>query len=303
MTEKPAGDSPWRQRLRLFVFGLASVPLAVAAIFCALAWLYAYVVTHPGCQGQLESLAAFGYPAEAVAFTSRDGTSLRGWYSPGLQHPETVIIVLYGHGGNSGPALPDARILAEAGYSTLVYEHRSCADPRLMASTGPYEARDVLGAVDYLRQRGDVTHIGAMGFSASGTAVLLAAADEPAIEAVLPMGGYASLADDALDASSDDQPIGERIFRRLALWALAAQIGPAEIARSPVSQIANISPRHLLLIYGEHEAAVGKQLMAAAGPPSDLWIVPGAGHGNYRLFAPDEYPRRVVEFFDAAFYP
>jgi hypothetical protein len=71
---------------------------------------------------------------------------------------------------------------------------------------------------------------------------------------------------------------------------------------SPISVIDQISPRPLLLIYGEHElvSTQARQLLAQAGDPKELWVVPDCGHGGYLNAAPEEWERRVVGFFDDA---
>jgi dienelactone hydrolase len=288
-----------KRLVRLGAAALLSLPVVFLACTALLARVYTQAVLHPGCQGDRASLAEYSYEAEAVTFPSRNGPTLRGWLTRGNAHPEIVIIVLPGHAGNTRYALGDALMLAEAGYSTLIYEHRSCADPALAASTGVREADDLLGAADFLRARGDVAHIGALGFSEGGTAILLAAAQEPALEAVAAMGGYASLRDDIL-GPVDQHGWYDRLMRRVVLWMLELEGVPLDAA-SPVEVIGQISPRPLLLIYGEYEAANGQALYAAAGEPKDLWIVPGAGHGGYAAVAPDEYGERIARFFDATF--
>ena len=40
--------------------------------------------------------------------------------------------------------------------------------------------------------------------------------------------------------------------------------------------------------------------MCAAEPSADLWTLEGVGHADAYDAEPDEYARRVVEFFDAA---
>jgi dienelactone hydrolase len=211
-----------------------------------------------------------------------------------------AVIVLPGHAGNTYFALDDAEIVAKAGYSTLLFEHRTCADSSLAATTGLMEAQDVLGAVDYLKSRSDVSYVATMGFSEGGTSTLLAAAQEPDIDAVLAMGGYDSLKNDLLDPDEDLHPL-IRIERVLIMWAMEIQMGKPVEASSPVDTIAQISPRPLLLIYGEYEAKPGQALFDAAAEPKEIWFVPGTGHGGYQHVEPEEYPLRVTEFFNRVF--
>jgi dipeptidyl aminopeptidase/acylaminoacyl peptidase len=290
----------WQRILRAAVLASLISAVIILGIGWGLAWQYATLVLHPGCQGNRASLEQAGFPAEPVEFASRNGPTLRGWFSPGDKYPDIAIIVMTGHGGNTSFTLPDAEILARSGFSTLIFEHRSCADPALSASTGYFESFDLLGAVDYLRSRPDVHHIGALGFSEGGTASLLAAADEPALEAVVAMGGYDSLERDIRD-SDRNLSLMEKGIRQMIIWSIELQLRVTISASSPVDVINRISPHPLLLIYGEHELPPGQNLFDAAGEPKELWVVPGAGHGGYSDAAPEEYPRRIVEFFMAAF--
>ena len=111
----------------------------------------------------------------------------------------------------------------------------------MSASTGYHESYDVIGAAQYLTGRGDVDHIGAMGESEGGTASLLAAAEEPSIEAVIAMGGYTSLADDVLDPQIEKHWFAT-LFRHLLLRSLYWQIGSVDPSRMPKHLIADISP-------------------------------------------------------------
>jgi len=286
--------------LRGFAVSLLCATVIATAITVAFAWIYPAAVLHSGCQGDRAGLTVAGYHDEAVAFKSRSGPTLRGWFTRGSQHPEIVIVVLPGHAGNTSSVIPDAAIVAEAGYSVLIYEHRSCADPSLTASTGYWEAFDLLGAVDYLRTRPDVEHIGALGFSEGGTAVLLAASREPGLEAVIAKGGYASLRDDIVDPEFHLGWAGQA-FRQIVLWSFEQQASFDVDDSAPIAVIDQISPRPMFLIYGELEAVDGERLLAAAREPKSLWIVPGANHGEYQDKQPEEYVRRVVAFFDDSF--
>src|SRR5258706_11070955 len=92
--------------IRLGLFSVAAALLIVLSIMAWAAWQYARLVLHPGCQGDLANLDEAGFHSEAVTFTSRDGSTRRGWFTPSDAHRNTVIIVLPGHGGNTRFALP-----------------------------------------------------------------------------------------------------------------------------------------------------------------------------------------------------
>ena len=81
-----------------------------------------------------------------------------------------------------------------------------------------------------------------------------------------------------------------------------AGIEDAQEVAYPISVISRISPRPLLLIYGELEAekARPQEQLAQAGEPKDLWIIPGCWHGGYLDVVPEEWEQRVMTFFDRA---
>jgi fermentation-respiration switch protein FrsA (DUF1100 family) len=69
------------------------------------------------------------------------------------------------------------------------------------------------------------------------------------------------------------------------------------------SLIDEIAPRPLLLIRGldgQPQEALNSVYYDAAGPPKELWEVPGAGHTAALSAQPRAYERRIVGFFDRA---
>ena len=66
-----------------------------------------------------------------------------------------------------------------------------------------------------------------------------------------------------------------------------------------------IEPVPLLLIHGTADRTVpirdGRRLARLAGPAATHWEVPGAGHGQTRRAAPEEWDARVSSFLRLAF--
>lgn len=296
-------DSPQHPRREALLLGLLAAASVVALIAIYFLWT-ANVNTHRllygGCRGERESLAERGYPAEAVAFPSRIGVELNGWYTEGGSHPETAIIVIPGIGSNTCYALPEAELLVQAGYSTLIYEQHSCANSLLPDTTGPQEALGLLGAVDYLASRPGIENIGVLGFSEGASAAILAAAEESRVEAVVAVGSYASLEEQIL-AVNERLNWHDRLVRRLMVWFVEREGVSLDDAR-PVDAVAKISPRPLLLIHAGCDEAAGRELAAAADPETtELWVVPEADRGGLAQFDAAAYRDRVIPFFDAAF--
>lgn len=281
---------------RLAVALAATVVLAPTLVTLSLAENYARAHTRPACPGLLNTPADFGLAYREITLTARDGVQVPGWYIPGDNG--AAIIAAPGFNGNRSHALADFGFLAQAGYGLLVFDQRHCANPGTPQTLGYNERREVLAGVDFLASQDGVQHIGAIGFSAGCVSTLLAAAEEPTIQASVGIGGYHNLEADITDPQ-DPHGWYDTLTRRLIVAAFKQQTGVHPRESSPVDAIGQISPRPVLLIYGEYEASSGQLLYAAANDPKELWIVEGAGHGGYRAAAPDDYERRIRAFFDA----
>ncbi len=193
-------------------------------------------------------------------------------------------------------------MLAERGYGVLLYDKRgtgeSEGDPHLFG----WDAQpDVAGALDYLESRPDVDpdRIGAIGLSLGGEILLEAAAHDERIRAVVADGpGARSIKEEML---SIDSPFS---FGVPFIWANNQAIAVLSGDDTPERLdhlVARITPRPLMLIAAG--TGVEPELMQiyydAASEPKTLWEIPESNHIKGLIAVPDEYERRVIEFFDA----
>ena len=64
-----------------------------------------------------------------------------------------------------------------------------------------------------------------------------------------------------------------------------------------------MAPRPIQLVHGTGDLLIPYDhalRLRAAEPSAALWTLEGVGHADAYEAEPDEYARRVVEFFDAA---
>jgi len=280
------------------VTGLATAYVGTAVLSGA---LYARALTHPGCGDTGATPADVGIEgAQDVAYPSHDEMTLQAWYLP--PQNGVVIILLPGLGGGRDGMLREGAILARHGYGLLMTETRSCAHPEGQTSLGYYEAKDLQEAVTWVLDRQGVEQVGVLGYSLGGITATLGAAEDERIEAVVAEGGFYDLAADIINAGGTNSP-WETIMFQAILVCFRLETGVNAHDVSSISIIDRISPRPLLLIYGELEAGEThpQEQLARAGEPKDLWIVPGAWHGGYLEVAAEEWEQRVVAFFDSAF--
>ena len=249
------------------------------------------------------SPADYGLPFEEVAFPSRDGIPLQGWFIPAPQ-PKATIVFCHGVMGSMDPDLRYAPWFHERGYNVLMFDFRghgrSGGDH---ISWGYHERQDLLGAIDYLHSRG-IHRVGVMGFSLGGAVAMITAPQSPAIRAVVSDGGFAQVRK-AIEGGLRTRynlrllhiPLSTLIVR-LAGWRLGRDLSEAD----PIRWVSQISPRALLIIHGGQDPYVptadARRLYEQAGEPKELWIVPEAGHREVDLRRPEEYRERVLGFFD-----
>jgi dipeptidyl aminopeptidase/acylaminoacyl peptidase len=142
--------------------------------------------------------------------------------------------------------------------------------------------------------------VGAFGFSAGGATVILTAAQDTRLRAVVAVGNYADMQADVYR--------GARFWRHPYEWWIRMWVGfffeqraGIRLAQNrPIAALPSISPRPVLLIHGanEVEPAQGWAQFASAGPPKALYIMPGAGHGDYMAVDSAAYSARLRLFFD-----
>jgi dipeptidyl aminopeptidase/acylaminoacyl peptidase len=291
----------WRRLARLAAFAtVASVLGATIGLASSSSAQYVHALTHPVCWHLPNGPEEAGLEgAREQTLNSHDGIQLSAWYVPPSN--SAVIILLGGLGSGRDALLPEGARIAGHGYGLLMLDPRCCALPSGESTLGYLEALDVQEAARWAIAQPEVDHVGALGFSAGGVTAILAAAADPTIEAVVAEGGFADLEADLSGKHQRGGLLARLVYLLNPLFfKLETGVDPALI--SPVSLLGQLSPRPVLLIYGDGEAESGRawEQLDAAGEPKDLWIVPGCGHGNYLEAAGQEWESRVTEFFDQA---
>jgi len=148
-------------------------------------------------------------------------------------------------------------------------------------------------------------HLFALGESMGAGIALQSAAADPRIEAVVAESSFANLREAAYDyAGLRKSPLLGKTLFAPGVWTLLYRgekltgIPLAEV--SPVKAVAS-RPFPVLLICDEKDEALPcrhtEMIYAAARGPKQLWEVPNAFHTAALGFQPEEFKRRVLEFF------
>lgn len=251
---------------------------------------------HPRRMLPSSSPAAYGIDYQDVTLTTRDGVSLAAWYTP----PQNGIVVLAAHGHASARLADVHALFASHGYGVLSWDFRAHgASGGDFTSLGYYEQRDVAAAFDYATAQPGVAHIAIWGQSMGATTAILAAAEQPALEAVIADSAYTSLSE------TIDTAVPIAVLRPFIRPFAEAEAGVSADSVRPIDVIARLAPRPVFLIDNELDEVVpphsGQRLYDAAGDPKVYWLIRGAGHVRGRLLEPEEYEARVLEFLRATF--
>ncbi|HXY26244.1 MAG TPA: alpha/beta fold hydrolase [Candidatus Acidoferrum sp.] len=255
--------------------------------------------------------------------TAPDGVLLRGWKVTPPNPNGSWVLLFHGVADNRVGVIGQSEFLLRAGYSVIMMDARAHgASDGPIATYGWLERNDTRSVIDALlasiaRQcLSDAPcpppkHIFALGESMGAGIALQSAAADPRIEAVVAESSFANLREAAYDyAGLRKSPLfGKTIFAP-GTWTLLYRgekltgIPLAEV--SPEKAVAS-RPFPVLLICDEKDEALPcrhtQMIYAAACGPKQLWEVPGAFHTAALGFQPEEFKRRVLEFFGAYSQP
>ena len=295
-----------------------SVRLAAAGFLALIVVLYGLVsfliaqgVTKADRDPQEDHPTNYGLVFDDVEFLSRrKDVSLSGWYVPG-QDSSPHLIFVHGIGSvRSGDnAVELAARMVDLGYNVLLFDlrgHGSSGGDKV--SGGFFEKLDVLGAFDYLVERGvDPSRIGLMGFSMGAATSIMAAAEEPRITAVAADSPFADASDLIAREAARKTPFPEWMMPIFipATKLMAKQIYGIDIGSLvPEKSVAELG-YPVIVIHGLADDRIpwehGQRVASAAYEGSSLWLVPGVDHVDAFLTHPDEYVARVSEYFGSRF--
>jgi hypothetical protein len=236
------------------------------------------------------SAALEATPADAglrysdVEVTTEDGERLHGWWVPTTRPPSKAhVLHLHGNAGNISFRIPQARLLAEAGFDVFLVDYRGYG-----RSTGrPDEEgtyRDARAARAALVKFAgvDPARIVYLGESLGG-AVAVALAIESPPRALILQSTFSSIKSMA------------RRHYPLVPGVLVVDAYPT------LDRIPRVEAP-VLVVHGDRDDIVplaeGQALLAAAREPKRLWIVNGAGHNDLVDVAGAEYGRVVSEWLE-----
>lgn len=251
--------------------------------------------------------SAVGLTYEDVWLKARgEDLNIAAWHIPARDASRAVIIA-HGIGGCRSRELTVSSMdlvqeLVESGFTVLMLDLRGHGESDSAYMTyGLNERRDILGAVDWLLAHGYAAgSIGVLGFSMGGVAGIEAAAEEPAIAALV-----------VDSACADFLNMMQTHFQRFSKLPLVFIYGSMLIGRfilgqdlsrlRPAETLRTIKACQSLIFHGGKDNLVPlahAQELAQAGQ-AELVVTPDVGHLGSYAANPRTYSRRVIRFFKA----
>jgi uncharacterized protein len=302
----------------------AYIALALLGLWCLIGYLATIPVVgnHPYWREIRARPEEFGLKAEDISFASEDGIPLRAWFIPASGVPRGTIILAHGIDGNRSDMLARAAFLVHNHYNTFLVDLRGHGESSgNYAAPGYLEARDMHGAVSYLRRRDSQTSIAAMGHSYGAVAAIYAAAESPDIAAIIADGAFISFADmrtraTTLLSNDPERSFLARVGLRLAdsratelavlpIFYLRTGVWVDSRKSNALSAIPHIGRRPILFIAGERDEIcppenTRRMYDAALSPDKSLLVVPGATHDSTYTTDPQLYESKVLQFLEKA---
>lgn len=294
--------------MRRLLLVLTLIALVLIMLFGGASWYIASQAVKAERKPLEDTVARLQIPFEEVTFPARDKTvMLKGWYLLTSDRDSVIILV---HGVDSNRASRDTGLvdlaggLYREGFSVLLFDlrgHGESGEGRL--SGGLFEQEDVLGAYDWLLSRGfQPGRIGLWGISLGAAVSLLAAAREPGIAGVVADSAFADIRD----------MIASEIPKRTSMpsWVARALIPGVVLAARlfygidlnlivPQAVVDDLDyPAYLIHCEGDQRIPPEhSRRLQEASPASVLWIPSCGEHARAFKTFPQEYLRRVSDYF------
>jgi uncharacterized protein len=256
------------------------------------------------------SLTEMGLEAETVTFPSRDGdTTLSGWWIA-VPNSDKAFILVHGRGTSKKAMVGYAPLFIDRGISVLMMDLRGHGQSTpAYATFGDKERNDVLGAMDFLAQRGigPEKKVGCFALSMGATAAYLAAMEDgktapSSLDLLVFDSGIADVPNSIRVNSEKVVGAATPFLLPGALMAARLRSGADFDEGNPIAHTATVSIPILFIMCTADEAVPfddQKRLFEAYGGPKESVIFEGLGHHRGFREMRSEYVRALGAFLTA----
>jgi len=308
MDELEPSPTPPPSRRRRRVRRLIGVLAGLTAVWLLLSLGIAYKLTH-------RKRPPFPEPAPAVAWgaieehrlRTGDGEEIGAWFADGRDDAPSLLF-LHGNGGGRSHCLERAgMVAADLGCAAMLISMRAHGDSTGESNDIGYSARrDVVAAVDFLRDRRPGRPVVVFGVSLGSAAAAFAAADlGRKVDAYVLESPYRDLKTAVWNRTHAYLPAGLDLVAYLGLRFAGLAFLPHLDAIAPVEAVAAIPVETpvLILAGGADDLATPDEARALFERVRDharLEVFQAATHRDLDAVEPERYRRTIVDFIASA---
>lgn len=280
--------------MKKLLFGLI---LSFLGLFFLGLWLVGWIYTKP--VNQEIGNCPKDLICENVEFLSQSKANIKGWFVEGKKG-KGVVILMHGVGASRLATIDRIGFLNKSGFSVLSFDFQAHGESIGDQITfGFLESRDSDAAIEFVKKKLPDEKVGVIGISMGGAAFLLSKNKAEADAVVLEMV-YSTMQvalENRLNMWLFD---GAEIFTPLLSYQFKPRFGFSIDDLRPIDKIKQIkSP--VLFIVGEKDLHASlpesKEFLDEANEPKDLWVVPNAAHQDLHQLVPNDYEKKVLDFF------
>lgn len=245
----------------------------------------------------------FDLVVEDVVLHNVDGQRLHGYFS--TTSNGAYVMLQHGFKANRGYMLEEAKMLQNAGYGILVSSVRSHdLNDGDEITFGVREMTDLDAWYQFLVDEHGATlnKVGMLGNSLGASMVIEYASLNQNIAAVVAVSPFSSL-QDTIDVSVEYfTGLPAFPFAPMISWWAEAILGMNVEQADATKAAAKLCNTPLFIMQGGRDIVVsvdsGQWIYDAACGDKELWFEAELGHTKFDTQKPDEFKRRVVQFFN-----
>ncbi|GIP35749.1 alpha/beta hydrolase [Paenibacillus sp. J2TS4] len=282
---------------------LVAAVTAVLSFYAYIAWVLSRPVIPPL---QSNPLLAVGLAYEEVEFPSANGgTMVDGWYIPGST--AATVVLSHGYGTNrEEPWVPSYELATEINrhqYNVLMFDY-GFVHPDRPFTGGIIETQELLGAIEYVKERG-AEQVYVWGFSMGAGTALQAALKTDLIDGMI-LDSTFILEPDTMFYNLKQQVSLLPRFPSIALVNMFLPVfngySLGQIPYRTVNATSYTVP--IFLIHGELDDKAPYSTITRFyanqkdQPLTELWLLPDSIHEMIFRTHPEEYLQRTFQFLD-----
>jgi pimeloyl-ACP methyl ester carboxylesterase len=252
------------------------------------------------------TLESVNLSATTVEFTSNDGISLRGWWTPG---DPSLPVIIFAHGLNRSrlELLERGAESSRRGYGVLLFDLRNHGESGQAYTTiGVFESRDVCAAQEFVKEKAPNRPQIVWGVSMGASSAILAAKQCPGFAAIVADSSFLSFRETighhlGLFFRLPSFPIANLIVG-ITAWRMGFDPDDGDVEAAvreidvPILFIAGSADRRM------PPALAERLLNASRNPLKELVVIPGAGHGDAFTHDRTTYLNSAFRFLDKVRY-